>query len=498
MAKAVAHPVASAFVIALVIRVGIAVFLTQFFSGTLVLDDTTYHGMIVSMASGETQNWDDFTHTLYWSTAGLTAPVTVLYKVFGPHMVVGQLYVALTGAVAVAAASRLAMEVVSRGWALAIGLVLALLPSQAFWSSMLMKDAPVWMALTTLALVIAVAGRSTGRRLVLLGIAAALVLTVVGYLRLHTLVVASFALMVAGFMGIKEQRVPRILGAIAIGVGVPWFIGGIGPAGVDLVLNAGSLEDRRFANAQGANTAIVDVPSAETPEPEPAPDLEPRLDEVVETRERLEARTAALEARLETAVTTPGTPDEGGGATPKERRIERRVAQLEARIQALDAFALRLREELSEIGGQVDEQGDDEPAPPAVAEDEGGLDTDLTHLPRGISVMLLEPFPVPFEGSLSLRLARAEAIAWYPLLLLAIVGLAMSWRHLRVLAFPLVAGTGIVIMYALTEGNIGTAHRHRGEFVWVVVILAGMGLSERARRRMDAGVVGATDRPTDL
>lgn len=97
--------------------------------------------------------------------------------------------------------------------------------------------------------------------------------------------------------------------------------------------------------------------------------------------------------------------------------------------------------------------------------------------------MLLEPFPLPFTGSAPLRLARMESLLWYPLVLLAAVGLWIARRHLRVLLFPIVVGGGILFMYALSEGNVGTAHRHRGEFVWVVVLLAALGARHLTSRR---------------
>ena len=31
-------------------------------------------------------------------------------------------------------------------------------------------------------------------------------------------------------------------------------------------------------------------------------------------------------------------------------------------------------------------------------------------------------------------------------------------------------------MWALVEGNFGTAYRHRGEFVWVAILFAGLGI----------------------
>ena len=66
---------------------------------------------------------------------------------------------------------------------------------------------------------------------------------------------------------------------------------------------------------------------------------------------------------------------------------------------------------------------------------------------------------------------------WYPLLLLALVGVRQQWRNLTPeLAFTLLVTSGLAIMWALVEGNFGTAYRHRGELVWGVVVFAGIGL----------------------
>ena len=90
--------------------------------------------------------------------------------------------------------------------------------------------------------------------------------------------------------------------------------------------------------------------------------------------------------------------------------------------------------------------------------------------------MLAEPYPVPSTlHNRRLMLALAENIVWWPLLLLAFVGMVEVRRHRRVLVFPLLAGGAIVLLYALSEGNIGTAFRHRGEIVWAVAVLAAFG-----------------------
>ncbi len=97
--------------------------------------------------------------------------------------------------------------------------------------------------------------------------------------------------------------------------------------------------------------------------------------------------------------------------------------------------------------------------------------------------MLLRPYPWTGTDNARLQLARAETLLWYPMLALAVLGLVRLRDRARVLAFPLVVGGGTAVMWALVEGNFGTAYRHRGEFVWAVAVLAAAGLTVLAARR---------------
>lgn len=435
---ALAHPVLFVFVLALAVRVFIAVVLTKYFSGTLVLDDTTYHAMAYQMAEGAAGAWDDYTYQLYWSTATFMVPITWLYRLFGASPIVGQLFVVLMGTVTAAFVVRLALEFVTPRWAIVAGVIVALLPSQAFWSSMLMKDASVWLVLSGLGLTVAVGLRAVGKQLVWLGLAAATFLFMLSYLRLHTLVVAAWALMIASFFGIKQDRVPRISGALLIALVVPWLFGAIGPAGLSLVLDHGSLEERRFFNAQGAKTAIVPTEQASAGEGVAVSELE--------------AQAEALEEQArEIQSTDPSSAEE------------------------LLVAAEKVRERVQSTGAA--------PVPQLPGDGGGAIDPNLKHLPRGISVMLVEPLPIPLTGSVSLKLARLESLLWYPLLVMALVGLWNVRPYLQKMAFALLVGGGIVIMYALSEGNLGTAHRHRGEFVWVIALLAMIGARRLYERR---------------
>lgn len=106
-----------------------------------------------------------------------------------------------------------------------------------------------------------------------------------------------------------------------------------------------------------------------------------------------------------------------------------------------------------------------------------GLLDNLRHLPRGITVMLFEPVPWAPTDDTGETLARVETILWYPLLGLAALGIRDLVRRRQALAFPFFAGGGVMLLYALLEGNIGTAYRHRGEFVWAVCVFAAVGLA---------------------
>jgi 4-amino-4-deoxy-L-arabinose transferase-like glycosyltransferase len=375
-----AHPVWAIFLLALAVRVIVAIGVAIIHPANIAPDGIQYSSLASAKATGHTGGWDAYDHWLYTRVATLLVPITGLYDVFGTHPITAQLYVALLGAGTAAVTTRLAMEVLPTRWALAAGLIVALLPSQVAWSSLILKDAGVWLCLSAIALTIAIAGRSRGPRLALLGLLLVGLLVLLGYLRLQTLVVACWAVMLAALVGPRLMRRPRIAGAVAIGVLVPWLVFGLGPAGVTYVKNSQPPSEIRANGAIGAKSALAAPPSSSSSS----------------------SATAAANQ--------------------------------------------------SEVGA------------------------DVHHLPRGVEAMLFQPFPWQ-GGSIYFNLARVEDLMWYPLLLLAFTGLlTLRPRHLRVMAYPLLAGGAILVLYALTEGNLGTAFRHRGEFEWVMALLAAFGI----------------------
>lgn len=410
MAFVSVHPYAAIFLIALAARVVVSVGVFVAFGGDLFLDDATYSNLAAERAAGETSGWNEYDHFLYRRSGALLVPLTGLYALLGPSRIAGQLLVAVVGAGVAVATARLAREVVGPRGSLAAGLIVALLPSQVLFSSVIMKDALVWLLLVTLAIVVAVGGRTRPSRLWACAMAAAVLLLAVGFLRLHTQVVAAWALLLSGWVGTTNGRMLRAFGAVVIAVSVP-LLTGTGPAGLGLVADVGSLTGWRDYHARGGSAI------------------------------------AAADATAEPETLRPQEPQE-----PQET----------ART------------------------------PPPPASDEDGVMRNVAYLPAGLAVMLFEPVPWRTAPSAAFRLAQFEMLLWYPLLGLAVVGVRCLWSSRRVLLFPILAGGASAVMWALVEGNVGTAFRHRGEFVWVVVVFAVVGADSLRSRRPGVGYTSCT------
>lgn len=398
------HPVLTVVMLAVVARLIVILGLTVAAGGTLFQDDGTYQLMAEQKASGQTQRWDAYTRVLYDQTATLLVPLTALFRAFGPSALLGQLLVAAFAVLAAAGVTRVALLSLPAPLAVAAGSVVALMPSQVLFSSVVLKDAPVWAVLSGLALAVALVVRCTPVKAALALASAVVLLQLLAHLRLHTLVVACWALALALLLarGALVRRIVLAAAGVTIALVLP-YAHALGPAGLDLVRNgAATLEERRLNNAAGAATAFVPRPPAPAGQPTATP-------------------------------TRPGSPT----AAPAPQSPT--------------------------------------PTPPAA---EASGRRELSALPKGLSVMLLEPYPWQTLHSVELRLALAENLLWWPILGLALIGLTGAWRHRDVLAFPLLAGGSTALLYALSEGNFGTAYRHRGEFVWAAALLAGFGLRQ--------------------
>ena len=413
------HPYGAIFLGALLLRVVVALVVALLLPQLSFFDDGTYSQLAQERLNGRSEQWDSYASWLYVHTGTLLFPLTLLYKVFGPHDLVGPLLVAPFGAGAAAIVARLVTLAVDLRRGVLAGCFLALLPSQVLISSVLAKDAMTWFLLASLALALAAAaGAASTRRVAWLVLLSSGLLTLLGLLRLHTMTVAAVAMLLACAFGLRKTRLLRTAGFGAVAVLVPLGMG-VGPLGLQLIANHGSLEGTRAYHASGGSAVDGLAPKPAT-----------------------------------TASAVPG-------ATPAPSPS----AAVKPQAAAPEAEPL------------------------------SSAQRNLAYLPRGVSVVLLEPVPWASDGSTAFRLAAAEAIVWYPVLALGLAGAAMSWRRRDVLAFPVLSGGALVCMWALVDGNIGTALRHRGEVVWAVAVLAAYALSRFSNRGRAAPYPPADDAP---
>jgi hypothetical protein len=115
----------------------------------------------------------------------------------------------------------------------------------------------------------------------------------------------------------------------------------------------------------------------------------------------------------------------------------------------------------------------------AAATSEQSVRAGIGHLPVGLVDVVLRPFPWQSNQGLTLALAQVETLAWYVLYVFAALGIVVSVRR-RVsrlaLQFPVVLMGAIFCIAALTQGNLGTAYRHRDQVLWALALCVAAGL----------------------
>lgn len=374
----------------------------------VVPDEQAYIVLATHVADGGNPSalWNGYGASLWHSTFAYTAPLSALYWLFEPSRLLGMLLAAAFGAVTAGLTAWLVLLTGSKEAAAAAGLVVALLPSQLFWSSVVLRESMVWASLALLAVATSLAA---ARRPVLGLVLATAALTSLAFLRTQTLIAACAAFLLATLV-ISGQRLQRAAGAAALVLFVP-ALAGAGIAGHQLVTAAApALSTTRSALAEGAASRLVPEESAQEP---------------VDGAYRSGRATGALEI------------------------ARRNRAAADAR--------------------------------PTEPEDE--VHSNVAALPRGVAGFVLRPFPWEGARNVEVKLARAENVLWYALYAAAAPSLLVLSRHRRVLGYPVLLTVALVAMNALTQGNVGTAFRHRGQLAWALAVLAVVGIAATASAR---------------
>ncbi len=392
------HPLQLVFVIALVARLSVALVVAVTKGGALFPDDAGYLNIINQYRLGRTELWDlYYTQGLWTVNSGFLWPISLLFRLFGFHPILGQTLSALAGATAAVAVSSLVRRHASTASALAAGLAVALFPSQILWSSLVLKDAYSWMALALIAVVHGWWSKRGNSDRFYQGLFAVACLSyLLSHLRVHTFVVVCIAGLGAVLFTSGSRRLMRAVSIFLLLLFLPLTVGD-SYFGADTIALRSDLSGIRASMAAGARTSnMADMADMADPTFDP-------------------------------------------------------------------------------IGS--------------------GHFEGITYLPTGLRVMLLDPLPYQLHRSPNLKFAFAEHLLWYPLLLLAALGI---WRYRRRLstdlAYTLLVTGGLTVMWGFVEGNFGTAYRHRGELLWGIAVFAGLGLeavreSLRCRRQQSTATI---------
>jgi hypothetical protein len=408
------HPVAFVALVALVPRLTVAIAPPVVSDRYLIPDEGQYVAMAAAIAHGISPNdwYPGYGQSLYDSTWVFSAPLSAMFEVLGPSRVIGALFSALVGTAVAALTTVIGLSFLRRPFAMAAGLVLALTPSQVLFSSVVLREAHVWLALVLVGLGALWLVRTSARPM-LLGLALATAgLVALAYLRPQTLIAAAWALALAMLIAPRQGWLPRLAAVLAVVAIVPW-VAGFGVAGWPLV-----------------NAAL------------------PRLD----------ATRATLATGARSAFSEPEPPPAG-------------VAKNKAGAPAIVANT----------------------------EPDKSITSGFSHLPAGVVNVTVRPFPWESSPSLSLGLARIETLEWYALYALCAFGAVVCVRRREArlaLQFPLLLLGMMVGIAAVTQGNLGTAFRHREQILWAVALGAAAGAQWLWSRWMEQRVVASAAVPT--
>ena len=144
-----------------------------------------------------------------------------------------------------------------------------------------------------------------------------------------------------------------------------------------------------------------------------------------------------------------------------------------------------LRQDLSMYAGSAYGQGSD-------VSTTGGA---IAFLPLGLTYFVLAPFPWSVTSTLQ-AVTLPESLVWYVLFLCVLHGvwLALKYDPRSYTVLVAVLGT-VTFSYAMVEGNVGTAYRHRAQVLPLFFVLAAVGLRDywgawMQRRMRDSKVRG--------
>jgi len=463
------RPVVTVFVIALAVRVLVATAVTllidsfvecDFTNGavcdshSLIPDESQYLELGVVAAEGELAVfWVGYGESLYSSIRAFMWPVTAVLWLFGPHRYGVQLLVAVVGALAAAGT-----VVVARHWMdgfgpVAAGLLVAFMPSQILWSSVVLRESFVWAGVIGVVACVMVCLRSAHRGRVIMALCASPVFLLgLFWLRQQTALVVAWCLAPALLFARTRFWVRGIV-AVLVLVVVPW-VGNVGIAGANLIEHFPSLGAiRAWSAAESSSSFRPLLPVAVSGEAETPLAVSG------------EAEIGVGEGALPLSVPSGGSTD----------------LEVDSGLESSSVPGCSGGSAGGAMGAAMRASSCREPTEPGFSLiDVGGTQfrvdsrwsTSLAAMPGGVVAFLARPFLWEGMHDPDRLFASVETLLWLAVYALALVGL-WSRRHAPELwMFPAAVAGGLVAAVSLSAGNLGTAFRHRGQLLVLLAVPA--------------------------
>ena len=427
------HPIATVMSVAFTVRAVVALVLNVTNTWSLAPDAHQYLALAEAVSSGRLDSfWPGYGPSLYNSTRVFSGQVVFLFDLFGPYRISAQLVAVFYGSLTAGLTVLLARRFIRPAFAMAAGLMVALVPSQILWSTVALRESTIWALLAGIAVILGNLSPTSTRRSIfvaVLGVAVAYLC--LEFLRGQTAFLALWSGTLALLVGRGDRRA-RVVAAAALLLVAP-LAANHQPGAVDLLYTASRrLGTVRTYMAMGAESAIYDSTSRSDDGMLPGAGIDRSAD-----------------------------PEGSASVVPGGNEID------------------LLERESTVVDGQkfvIDADGNVLPV-------YNDLEANLQAFPSGLMAVAVRPFPWDSRQTGKHLAGSIESVFWASMFLLAAVGAWSRRRELGVVAFPVVFSVVYLVSAALTQGNLGTAFRHRAQILFAIVLLAFAGVQVLWDRR---------------
>ena len=424
--RAVERPVISVVLVAATIRIAVAVALNVLDIWSLAPDAGQYLAIADAKAEGRLQGfWSGYGSSLYGTTRSFSGQLWILFELFGPYRLLGQLLAVFYGVLTAGLTAYLALRLLRPGFALLAGMIVAFLPSQIIFSSVSLRESLGWALLAAVAVICSWLGPRASRASIVIGVAGLAVLfCLLVELRIQTAVIVLWCMTVA-VIAVRGHRLLRYGCAAVLFLMVPLLVG----------------------HSPGCVTYLTKATS--------------RLG-TVRTYMAMKAETVISENEL--FIPQTGVADVAqagvGDATAVLPGVDK------------DHHVLDRVEHPDPAGQQkfvIDYSG-------RAVTVNNELSASFEAFPRGLLAVALRPAPWETSRSGMLQFVGLESVIWLLLWVFATAGAWVRRGDTHLVVFPVSLVISLTLVAAVTQGNLGTAFRHREQILFALSLLAAAGL----------------------